>query len=77
MTDLAHYILREVANPSAKTMATLGATIKGMVKFVVGKCLSAAAPFIGGALDLAGGLVQTSRPPRTVSARGCSGARSC
>jgi hypothetical protein len=59
VTDLAHYILREVANPSAKTMATLGATIKGMVKFVVGKCLSAAAPFIGGALDLAGGLVQT------------------
>jgi len=59
VTDLAHYILREVANPSAKSMAALGATIKGMVKFVVAKCLSAAAPFVGGALDLAGGLVQT------------------
>jgi len=59
VTDLAHYILREVANPSAKSLATLGATIKGMVKFVVGKCLASAAPFVGGALDLAGGLVQT------------------
>lgn len=59
VTDLAHYILEKVANPSAKSLATLGATIKGMVKFVVAKCLSSAAPFVGGALDLAGGLVQT------------------
>lgn len=59
VTDLAHYILEKVANPSAKSLATLGATIKGLVKFVVAKCLSSAAPFVGGALDLAGGLVQT------------------
>ncbi|MBX3588235.1 MAG: hypothetical protein KF796_16495 [Ramlibacter sp.] len=61
VSDLAHYILQQVANPSAKSLATLGATIKGMVKFVVAKCMVSAAPLVGGVLDLAGGLVKTIR----------------
>ncbi|MBX3655869.1 MAG: hypothetical protein KF686_16925 [Ramlibacter sp.] len=61
VSDLAHYILEKVANPSAKSLATLGTVIRGMVKFVVAKCLESAAPLVGGALDLAGGLIKTLR----------------
>lgn len=59
VTDLVHYILEKVANPSAKTLATLGATVKGMIKFMVSKCLVSAVPFVDAGMKLAGGVIQT------------------
>jgi len=61
VSDLVHYCIRKMSNLSADDFATLGATVKGLINFVVAKCLKSAAPFVGGALDLAGGMAKTIR----------------
>ena len=58
VVDLAEMIISKLSEGTTGWTAA-GTMVKGLAGFVVGKCMEAAVPFIGGAMDLAGGIAKT------------------
>ncbi|MDB5874984.1 MAG: hypothetical protein JWQ07_4426 [Ramlibacter sp.] len=59
VTDLFNWIKAKLLSDGEWAWDVSASLISKAVKFVVGKCLEAAAPFIGGAMDLGGGIIKT------------------
>jgi len=59
VTDLFHWIKNKMLVDGEWAWDVSAQLISKAIKFVVGKCLESAAPFIGGAMDLGGGICKT------------------
>ena len=59
VTDLFNWIKDKMLTDGEWAWDVSAGLISKAIKFVVGKCLEAAAPFIGGAMDLGGGIIKT------------------
>ena len=59
VTDLFNWIKAKLLNDGEWAWDVSAKVISKAIKFVCAKCLEAAAPFIGGAMDLGGGILKT------------------
>lgn len=59
--DLYEWIRKKLGGLSDAKWAAGGALVKGIIKIVVAKCLEAAAPLIGAAMDIGSGILKTIR----------------
>lgn len=59
VTDLFHWIKNKLIDNSEWGWSVSATVISKAVRFVVGKCLESAAPLIGGAMDIGGGVLKT------------------
>lgn len=57
--ELFYFVKDKLLQDQAFAWDVSGVLVKKMVKFIVGKCLVAAAPLIGSAMDIGGGLLKT------------------
>jgi len=59
VTDLFNWIKAKLLSDGEWAWTISGTIVSKIVRFVVGKCLESAAPIIGGAMDIGGGLMKT------------------
>lgn len=61
VTDLFEWIKGKLLADRGWAWDVSGALVKAAIKLVVAKCVEAAAPLVGGAMDLGGGIIKTIR----------------
>lgn len=64
VTDLFHWIKNKMLTNGEWAWDVSSLVISKAIKFVVAKCLESAAPLIGGAMDLGGGILKTIKAAR-------------
>lgn len=64
VTDLFHWIRNKMLTNGEWAWDVSSLVISKAIKFVVAKCLESAAPLIGGAMDLGGGILKTIKVAR-------------
>ena len=61
ISDLFEWVKGKLLGDRAWAWDVSGAVVKGVIKLVVAKCLEAAAPLVGAAMDIGGGIMKTIR----------------
>ncbi len=61
ISDLFEWVKGKLLGDRAWAWDVSGAVVKGVIKLVVAKCLESAAPLIGAAMDIGGGIMKTIR----------------